>query len=39
MHHLAVIREGTIVEMAQAAHATKEHLTSLCYAVKQKIDE
>jgi ribose transport system ATP-binding protein len=36
---VAVIREGTIVEMVQAEHATKEHLTSLCYAVEEKIDE
>jgi ribose transport system ATP-binding protein len=36
---VAVIREGTIVEMVQAEHATKEHLTSLCYAVEDNNDE
>ena len=36
---VAVMREGAIVEMVAAAHATKEHLTSLCYAVEDNNDE
>ena len=36
---VAVMREGAIVEMVDAAHATKEHLTSLCYAVEDNNDE
>jgi ribose transport system ATP-binding protein len=33
---VAVMREGRVTAMVDAAHATKDHLTSLCYAVSEE---
>jgi ribose transport system ATP-binding protein len=35
---VAVMREGRVTAMVEAAHATKDHLTSLCYAVSEEED-
>ncbi len=33
---VAVMREGRVVDIVDGAHATKDHLTSLCYAVPEE---
>jgi ABC-type sugar transport system ATPase subunit len=33
---VAVMREGRVTALVDAAHATKDHLTSLCYAVSDE---
>jgi ribose transport system ATP-binding protein len=33
---VAVMREGRVTAVVEAAHATKDHLTSLCYAVSEE---
>jgi ribose transport system ATP-binding protein len=35
---VAVMRDGRVTAMVEAAHATKDHLTSLCYAVSEEED-
>jgi ribose transport system ATP-binding protein len=36
---VAVMREGVVVKIVPAEQATKEHLTSLCYAVEEASDD
>jgi ribose transport system ATP-binding protein len=36
---VAVMRAGTIAALVAAPHATKEHLTSLCYEVAEETDD
>jgi len=36
---VAVMRDGMITDLVQAPHATKEHLTALCYGIEGSSDE